>query len=694
MLIKAAGQQVFLFSEPGSMTALNRDLVAHNNEVETVQAVMPKSVHSRIIVIGAGPVGIRFADELLSRRPEEHVHLFGDETCLPYNRIQLSALLAGEIDRDAIDLPLPDIAQHRNFRFTSSAITAIDRDSNTVTDATGNQYRYDKLIFATGARAHIPNIPGIERQGVFSFRSLRDTESLYTRILRSRHIVVVGGGLLGLEAAKGLLKFHTRVTVIQQGPHLMNRQLDEDAASLLEQEVKRLGIDIITHAGVRAIDGYEHVTSVTTRNGDIIPCDTVLFCAGITPNIDLARKAHLTVGTGIVVNDYLQTSDPDIYAIGECCEHQGTTYGLLNPGFEQASVAASVLADPDQQPLPRYPGSATVSNLKVVGTSVCSLGEVNELAARPFQKETRYQSPDTGEYRKLVTLKGKIVGAVGIGDWPESRRIQEAYQNDRKLNRWQLYQFRRNGKLWGDKGNAVSQWPASTIICQCNNISFGELNSAIQNNGCNTVTALQSCTKAGTVCGSCKPLLQQIVGDNSVPEKESNATTLTAAGLLALGLVALISFWPEAQVATSVQQVNWFEGIWNDKFWKQVTGFSLLGLTAIGLLMSLRKRLSWAWMGKFSAWRLVHILLGIACCLTLVLHSGFHLGANLNQLLMINFLAVVLLGAVTSSAIGTGHKLSGSTASGSRKYMQWLHIIVSWPLPILLTFHILSVYYF
>ncbi|WP_461482506.1 FAD-dependent oxidoreductase, partial [Porticoccus sp.] len=637
-------------------------------------------------------VGIRFADELLCRRPEDQIHLFGDESCLPYNRIQLSALLAGEIDRDAIDLPLPDIARHRNFRFTPSAITDIDRDSNTVTDASGGRYRYDKLVFATGARAHIPNIPGIERQGVFSFRSLRDTESLYARILRSRHIVVVGGGLLGLEAAKGLLKFHTRVTVVQQGPHLMNRQLDEDAAQLLEQEVKSLGIDVITHAGVRAIDGFEHVTSVTTRNGDTIPCDTVLFCAGITPNIELARKARLTVGTGIVVNDQLQTSDPDIHAIGECCEHQGATYGLVNPGYEQASVAASIIAAPDQDPLPRYQGSATVSNLKVVGTRVCSLGEVSELAARPFQKETRYRD-GSGQYRKLVTLKGKIIGAVGIGDWPESRRIQEAYQNGRKLNRWQLYQFRRNGRLWGDKGNAVSQWPGSTIICQCNNISLRQLGDAVQT-GCCSVAQLQDCTKAGTVCGSCKPLLQQIVGDNSAPEKESSASTLTTAGLLALLLVALISFWPEAQVADSVQQQGWFEGIWNDKFWKQVTGFTLLGLTAVGLLMSLRKRLSWAWMGKFSAWRLLHSLLGLFCCITLVLHSGFHLGANLNQLLMLNFLAVVLLGAVTSSAIGVGHKLSAGTASGSRKYLQWLHIIVSWPLPILLGFHILSVYYF
>ncbi|TNE77064.1 MAG: NAD(P)/FAD-dependent oxidoreductase [Gammaproteobacteria bacterium] len=674
------------------MTALNRNPVAADNHREIAPEVETLVVHSRVIVIGAGPVGIRFADELLSRRPEDQVHLFGDENCHPYNRIQLSALLAGEIQRDAIDLPLPDIARHRNFRFTPAAISDIDREAKVVTDVEGQRYSYDKLVFATGARAHIPNIPGIERQGVFSFRSLRDTESLYARILRSRHIVVVGGGLLGLEAAKGLLRFHTKVTVVQQGPHLMNRQLDDVAAAILEQEVRDLGINIITNAGVRAVEGFEHVTSVVTRDGESIPCDTVLFCAGITPNIELARNARLSVGRGIVVDDHLQTSDPDIYAIGECCEHQGTTYGLVNPGYEQASVAASLLADSEQQS-PHYLGSATVSNLKVVGTPVCSLGEVNDLAARPFQKEVAYLDKERGHYRKLVTLKGRLIGAVGIGEWPESRRIQEAYQNQRKLSRWQLYQFRRNGNLWGDKGNDVASWPDSTVICQCNNISLGQINQSMAT-GCASVSELQTCSKAGTVCGSCKPLLQQIVGDNSAPEKESGAGTLTSLGILALALVALISFWPEAKVADSVQQQGWFEGVWNDKFWKQVTGFTLLGLTAMGLLMSLRKRLSWAWMGKFSAWRLLHILLGVACCVTLVLHSGFHLGANLNQLLMVNFLAVVLLGAVTSSAIGVGHKLHGNNASSSRKWLQWLHILVSWPLPILLTVHIISVYYF
>ncbi len=187
-------------------------------------------------------MGIRFTDELLGHCPDQDILLFGDEQCKPYNRVQLSALLAGEISRDDIDLPLPDTRKHTNFTYVPGAITTIDRRHKTVSDATGNTYSYSKLILATGAKAHIPNIYGIERQGVFSFRSLKDTELLYARIFRSRQIV--GGGLLGLEAAKGLLKFNTKVTVIQQGPRLMNRQLDDQAALLVEAEVKTLGMGL------------------------------------------------------------------------------------------------------------------------------------------------------------------------------------------------------------------------------------------------------------------------------------------------------------------------------------------------------------------------------------------------------------------------------------------------------------------
>ena len=349
--------------------AVKNDINSANNP-----ALIESSSTPIVIVIGSGPVGIRFIEELLRHCPDSEIILFGDESCKPYNRVQLSALLAGEISRDSIDLPLPDQNQFKHFSFIPSAITDIDRNNKTVTDATGTNYFYDQLVIATGAKAHRPNIYGDDLQGVYSFRSLKDTESLYARILRSRHIVVVGGGLLELEAAKGLLKYNTQVTVVQQGPRLMKRQLDNQAAELLEKEVRSLGINVVTNSGVRSIHGLESVSGVVTRDGDNIPCDTVLFCAGITPNIKIARDAGLKISTGIVVNDQLQTSDNNIYAIGECCEHKGTTYGLVNPGYEQAAIAAATIAATSSQTAliakeknaqPRYQGSLFISHLKV-----------------------------------------------------------------------------------------------------------------------------------------------------------------------------------------------------------------------------------------------------------------------------------------------------------------------------------------
>ena len=260
-----------------------------------------------------------------------HVQLFGNEPYQPYNRVQLSALLAGKINRDALDIPLPSSSEKPNFSYIVSVIRQINTATKTVTDADGREHDFDILVIATGARAHVPSIPGVNRSGVYTFRNLKDAEFLSARVVRSRHIVVVGGGLLGLEAAKGLLRFNTRVTVIQQGPRLMNRQLSDEAACRLQAQVESLGIRVIVDAGVRKIQGDQTIQSVLTNDGDIIECDTVLLCAGIKPNVELARAAGISVATGITVNDQLQTSHPDIYAIGECCEHRGLTYGLVTP---------------------------------------------------------------------------------------------------------------------------------------------------------------------------------------------------------------------------------------------------------------------------------------------------------------------------------------------------------------------------
>ncbi len=660
-----------------------------------------KQFTDRVVVIGSGPVGMRFVKELLKKHPLAHIQLYGNEPFQPYNRVQLSALLAGEVTRDDIDLSLPDADTHPNFKYIIATVKQVDTENKFITDGNGELTPFDKLVFATGARAHVPNIPGVDQTGVYTFRNLKDTEFLYTRVTSARHVVVVGGGLLGLEAARALSRLNTQVTLVQQASRLMNRQLDETAAAMLQQQVEALGIRVITSSGVRSIHsakevvpGRSSVTGVTTYAGEAIECDTVVLCAGIKPNTELARESKIKVANGIVVNDDLQTSDDAVYAIGECCEHHGETYGLVNPGLEQAAIAADVVSGGNA----KYLGSLTVSRLKVVGQKVYSMGEVADLARRPFQTEVVFEDKKQGTYRKCVFLRGKLIGALAFGEWPELNRVQEAFKQGRTFFPWQLLVFRLTGRLWlNAQSEDVTQWPIETVVCQCNNITQGELTHQLSL-GCASVVELSNTTGAGTVCGSCKPLLSQLVeqhsGNVAAREKESGWAPVLVGSVMAILLAILLIFQPEAQVSDSVQTQGWFEHIWNDGFWKQVTGFSLLGLTLIGLLMSLRKRVGWAWMGKFSHWRTVHTVLGMSCVALLIFHTGFHLGTNLNQLLMINFLAVIVLGAGAGAVVALSHKLSASSSMMVRKTWTWLHILVTWPLPALLATHILSVYFF
>jgi len=631
----------------------------------------------KIIVIGAGPVGIRFCAELLKRRPDSNISVFGNEPSQPYNRVQLSSLLAGDIPYDDILTQLPEQNLYPNF---SNAVRAIH----------GNQHRYDKLVIATGSRPHTPNIPGIEQTGVYTFRSIKDAEFLYSRMSRARHVVVVGGGLLGIESAKALLRSNTQVTLVQQGPRLMNRQLDDDAASQLQDKVTSLGIRVITNSGVRKILGEGRVSGIETRDKEHIACDTVLICAGIKANVEIARDAKIKISRGILVDDNLATSVKDIYSIGECCEHRGSTYGLVNPGYEQAAI----LADRFCAGSASYSGSLEITRLKVLGETVCSMGAVTDIEKRPFLNEFTYKHTKTSCYRKIVTYKGRLIGAVGFGDWKESRRVQEVFQHQRRVWPWQVAKFLITGNIFtGGQQDDISSWPSSAIVCQCNNISQGELVEAVAC-GHNTLEKIHAKTLAGTVCGSCKPLLSQLIGYTGPTEKEKGWLTTLIASLLAITIAAAITLLPGLTVSDSVQSIPAFETIWNDKFWKQVTGFSLLGLSTIGLLMSLRKRIKNKKIGEYAYWRILHVVVGVFCASTLVLHTGLHLGSNFNQILMLDFLAILILGSLAGAVFSISHNFSANTAKKIRSFWTWIHIFFTWPLPILLGFHILTVYYF
>ena len=626
-------------------------------------------VQTKYLVIGAGPTGLRFVHELLNRQPNAHVSLFSNEPYQPYNRVKLSSLLAGEIDFSAIENALPNSEKHPNFRFQVVGIHSIDTAKNQITDNLNVTYDYDKLILATGARAHQPDIPGYQQQGVYTFRNLKDTEHLFTRVNSARHIVVVGGGLLGIEAAHALLRNNTKVTLIQQGSHLMNRQIDESAANYLAKKLTDAGVEIIVNDGVREIVGDQQetnsrVTGIVTRSKKSISCDTVVMCAGIRPNMEIARNAKIKVARGIVVDNQLQTSQKNVYAIGECAEHDGETYGIVTPGYEQAAICADILSKGTS----RYVGSQVISRLKVIGESVCSMGDAVEYRLGGI-REHIFHTRKTQQYRKLIIRRGKITGAIVYGDWKELQRIQEMYQSGRHIWPWQEFWFRLTGNLFFGEGSSsnVTQWPLNAIICQCNNISHEAILQA-REAGCKSVLDIQKHTTAGTVCGTCKPLLEQFSLEKGPREKEKNWLLTIALSVLAAAIALIIIFVPALEVSDSVQTQPAFEKVWNDKFYKQVTGFSLLGMSVLGLLMSLRKKLPKLKLGNFAYWRTFHISLGLLCATTLIAHTGLHLGENFNQLLMIDFIAVLILGSLAGLIIGASHTLSSALSTRLRRF--------------------------
>ncbi|MGI1679045.1 MAG: FAD-dependent oxidoreductase [Cellvibrionaceae bacterium] len=672
----------------------------------------------KIAIIGAGPVGIRFAKELSQRMSSPcTISIYGAEPYEPYDRIKLSQLLAGTINYPDIFINLHDEKNKlghgdTNIAFQNSYIVNIDIEHQSITDSTGEKFTFDKLIIATGSKPHIPQIKGVELDGVYTFRNIRDTEKLLSRINRSRHIIVVGGGLLGLEAAKGLLQNNTQVTLIHQSSRLMNRQLNDRPAEELLKTVLSQGISVITNDGLGAVNGDGRVASVVTRHGRHIECDTVVLCTGIKPNTELALSAGIRFNRGIVIDKNLKTSVENIYAIGECTEFNGSIYGLVAPGLEQASV----LADNFSGGNAIFLGTQPYTKLKVMNAAVSSIGEVADLPRRPRLKVITYQRTcknknTKGELQRkgltkniktIVIEKGRLLGACSVGEWPDIQRVRETFVQHRYVFPWQVWLFRVTGRLWffEAKENVLS-WPDTAIVCQCNLVSRLTIDTEIKS-GNNNINMLSESCGAGGVCGSCQPLLQNLIdanlkyetgsfGINQSNDKSSLSPILFMGSLVALAVALALLIFPGVETPDSVQtkSLSW---LWNEKFYKQVSGFSLLSITVIGLLLSLRKRLRWKFLGDFSRWRLVHVFLGVIALGILFAHTGAHLGQNLNRWLMVNYLLAAAVGSFAGIAISfTRHS---SLEINIKKYSFWLHLLVVWPLPVLIVAHIASSYYF
>ena len=646
----------------------------------------PESERDPVIVVGGGPSGLRAAQEVLRRG--HSVILFNAERWRPYNRLKLTPFFAGEIQigrvyQEGVFSDDSPIIQYRG-----QTIVRIDRAEKTVQNQFGRRFRYSKLILCLGSHPHIPPIPGFKLDGVLRFRNFDDVEILIARSMRSRCTAIIGGGLLGLEAARGLLMRGVRTVLVEHEPHLMPRQLDRAGGQLLCDAVTRLGLQVRTGCAVRGLEGHWRVERIVLSNGEIIPCDSVVMCTGIRANIDVARNAGLTVGHGIVVSDTMQTTDPHIYSAGECAEHDGHIYGLVAPGLEQAAIAAAHIAGEKAS----YKGSSPTTKLKVVGTDVFSMGDVEQLDQRTDVRTIVWSDTEKDLYRRLVVRRNRIVGALAVGEWPELGRMQQAVRDRTLLMPWDSLRFKRSGTLFKTAPTtSVTLWPDAATVCNCTGVTRGQLGGAIGGGAC-TLDTLMRETSASTVCGSCRPLLQELLGAPAKHDPVFGSRAIAAGSVLALlaGCAALLlPAWP---YSPSVEAGIGVDALWLDGTVKQITGFTLLTLSALIAFLSIRKRFNLKWIGSYRFWRVAHVLIGTAALAALFAHTGFNLGNNLNRWLMTAFLAVAVIGSATGIVTAREHVVLARGGHSLRAALTWLHIIAFWPLPVLLLLHIVTVY--
>jgi nitrite reductase (NADH) large subunit len=468
----------------------------------------------RLVVIGNGMAGVRTIEEILDRGGAEQfaITVFGDEPYGNYNRIMLSNVLAGIEDEAGIFLnELAWYTEHHITLHAGTRVARIDRSAHLVHADDGTATPYDTLVIATGSRAFIPPIDGIRRpgrgyhQGVFAFRTLDDTRSMMRYARQHERAVVIGGGLLGLEAARGLQSHLRHVTLVHAAGHLMNTQLDAPAGAILRQSVERLGIEVVTDAHTEEILGKDAVTGVRLEGGRTIDGDVVVIAAGIRPNVDVATASGLRVGRGILVDDQLRClGEPDIYAVGECAEHRGTTYGLVAPLWEQARVLADHVTGAD--PAAAYRGSRVATKLKVAGVDVASMG-LKE-AGRDGDETVVYAEPSRGVYKSVIVRDGCLVGATLVGDVTKVAFLTQAF--DRRLP---LPENR--AELLFDVGGRPAEVSAADLdpgsqVCNCNGVSKQTLVDTVHG-GCRTLTGVMDATRAGKGCGTCKGLVAQIV---------------------------------------------------------------------------------------------------------------------------------------------------------------------------------------
>ncbi|QDX92870.1 NAD(P)/FAD-dependent oxidoreductase [Brevibacillus laterosporus] len=519
----------------------------------------------RLVLIGNGMAGVNVIEQILKQNKEMyHITIIGNEPHPNYNRIMLSYVLEGSKTID--DIVLNDYSWYKENQIelqTGTAVTHIDTEAKMVYTDNGSVYSYDKAIIATGSQPFVLPVPGADKKGVVGFRDINDCNQMLEAAKSCKKAVVIGGGLLGLEAAKGLVHLGMEATVVHLGNVLMERQLDDVAATMLKEELKRQGIQFAMGKQTAELLGDERVTGLRFTDGSILDADFVVMAVGIVPNTSVAKASNIEVARGIVVNDILQTSAPDVYAVGECNQHRGLCYGLVAPLFEQGAILAKHLCGIETT---GYEGSVVSTKLKISGVDVFSAGEFQDQADMTI---VRMQDDWKKIYKKVLIRDNKIVGGILFGDVSESARLQKLVNTQTEMTD-EVYASIMGGGTCCGGGNQVAlvrEMSDEEIICGCNGVTKGSIVTAIKEQGCSTVDEIKDCTGAARSCGGCKPMVEQVLQYVLGDDFDANANKQGICGCTTLSRDEVVAQMQEKGLTTIKEVMHVLE-------WKNPEGCS------------------------------------------------------------------------------------------------------------------------
>jgi nitrite reductase (NADH) large subunit len=468
--------------------------------------------NTRIVVVGNGMVGYKFCEKLLSRKKDGQefaITVFGEEPRAAYDRVHLSEFFAGK-SADDLTMASTEWYTDNGIRlFLSDPVVDIDREEKLVRSHHGHIVYYDYLVMATGSGAFVPSIPGVEKDGVFVYRTIEDLELIQSYAKKARKGAVLGGGLLGLEAAKALLDLGLEEAhVVEFAPRLMPRQIDEAGSRMLQSQLEMLGLQIHLSKSTQEIKGADCIEGMQFADNSFLDVDMLVISAGIRPRDEIAKIAGLETHPrgGIVVNNQLQTSDPSIFAIGECALAHHMIYGLIAPGYEMADVVATMLTGGEKEFLP-YDMS---TKLKLIGTDVASFGD--PFIEEPACKTIRYENKAKGVYKRInVSQDGKtLLGGILVGEAEQYNMLLQTCKSKTILppDSEDLILGSRGGE---EAGAGVMSLPDDALICSCEAVTKGMICHEVGENGHQTVDALKKCCKAGTGCGGCIPMVKDLI---------------------------------------------------------------------------------------------------------------------------------------------------------------------------------------